>query len=162
MKKSKITAKSGIYTLLICVTQPVRIEVGRLGHKDFALGIYTYTGSAIGRSINLRTRVSRHLRFRKKLHWHIDYLLTSKVVVVIAVIYVETTQKKECQVAKGLEQLSEAQASVKGFGASDCLYECESHLHYFSNLVFEEVLTRVVNVYKEIFRGSPYIIFHVE
>jgi len=148
MNKNSIPSKSGIYTILVSVNQPLRIQVGSLGYKIFPVGIYTYTGSAIGKSISLRTRVCRHFSSNKKLHWHIDYLLTSKNVEVKGISYLETSDKKECQVANHIENLLDAKVLIRGFGSSDCLYKCTSHLHYFPNLDFDGVRSLIENVYQ--------------
>ena len=152
--RQKSLDKPGIYTLVIFVAQPVRTVVGKLGYQDFHPGFYTYTGSAIGRSTRLRVRVGRHLAFRKKLHWHIDYLLTSKVVTVKAVVYAETTSKMECQVVKEIKQQIGVKALVRGFGASDCRYRCVAHLHYYPGLDFDKLLNQIIKVYKKLFNDT--------
>ena len=115
-----IPAQSGIYTLIIEVARPIRVEVGQKGLKNFKLGFYTYTGSAIGQFISLKTRISRHLQSEKKNYWHIDYLLDEHDVDIRAVICLETHSNRECTIAKSLENLVDTQILVKGFGSSDC------------------------------------------
>jgi Uri superfamily endonuclease len=145
--------KPGVYTLIVEVAQPIRKKIGKLGFHNFPRGFYTYTGSAIGlRSLNLRTRIKRHLALRKKEHWHIDYLLNSEVTRISAVIYIETHSKIECQIARKLRGLNGGNIIVEGFGSSDCHEGCESHLHYFE-INFEELSVKVVELYEAF--GSP-------
>jgi sugar fermentation stimulation protein A len=62
----------GVYHLLIHLPQDTTMEVGKLGNFRFPAGYYVYTGSALG---GLESRIARHFRRKKRLHWHIDYLL---------------------------------------------------------------------------------------
>lgn len=137
-------------------------EVGRMGVCRFSPGLYTYTGSAVGVSTNLRTRVSRHLAREKKTHWHIDYILSGEVSRVRAVIFVESSLRAECEVALDIERLSGASIVIRGFGASDCHSECSSHLHYFRGLVLDDVLSEIIGVYKKVFGDSLPCIVLVE
>ena len=150
---------AGIYTLIIGVYRPSRIKVGKLGCLDLAEGFYTYTGSALGKSTNLKTRINRHLGLAKKMHWHIDYLLESEDTLVKAIIYVKTRFKGECYVTKGMERLGEVTVPMRGFGSSDCTNKCASHLHYFPNLSLEEAISRIINVYSVVF-GSRVTVFY--
>lgn len=106
------------YQLLIEVTDPVRVCVGRLGTINFAAGLYVYTGSA---RRNLEARVKRHLSTVKRMHWHIDYLLSAPGV---RVCEVRRSGEAECFV----NQRTEGAIPVSGFGASDCRAGCGSHL----------------------------------
>jgi Uri superfamily endonuclease len=119
----------GIYTLVLCLGQYRKVQVGLLGVIDFAAGFYSYTGSARGPG-GLK-RVDRHLSIlqgkRSTKRWHIDYLLphTSFCEVFIT----RTTQDLECQIAGSI---GERLTAVKGFGCTDC--DCASHLHYSQDL----------------------------
>ncbi len=108
------------YQLLIEVTRPVRVTVGRLGQFTFPAGRYVYTGSA---RRNFEARVARHLRHAKALRWHIDYLLAATEVCVVGVRrYVD----EEC----AINRATPGSLPVPGFGASDCRAGCGSHLKY--------------------------------
>ncbi|MFH0748883.1 MAG: GIY-YIG nuclease family protein [Candidatus Bathyarchaeota archaeon] len=156
MNEFRIPAKPGIYTLIIELSQRIQLTVGTLGFLDFSQGVYTYTGSAAGRTTNLQTRLNRHLRPVKEHHWHIDYVLTSKVATIKVIVYIKTHEKKECEVTRNIEQLASTEASIKGLGASDCHYGCTSHLHYFPGLGLEDVVSQVFDVYKRVFHpGKP-------
>ncbi len=115
---------TGIYVLLVGLEEAQEIQVGKKHSFAFEKGFYGYVGSAL---VNLQSRLARHLSTRKKLHWHIDYLLNNAIV--RAVIYAETSQKKECLTAQGL---SWRLPSILGFGCSDC--DCPSHLFFCRDL----------------------------
>lgn len=111
-------AKPQTYQLLIELTAPVRVRIGRLGSFDFPAGRYVYTGSALR---NFEARVSRHLSTSKKMHWHIDYLLAAPGV---SVREVRRYGEAECFV----NQRTAGAVEVPGFGSSDCRAGCGSHL----------------------------------
>ena len=118
---------SGIYVVIAELPKAMDIQIGRRRRDHFKTGFYGYVGSALS---GLEKRLARHLGNRKRLHWHIDYLLN--VATVRAVVYAETSQKKECPIA---HVLSGKLASKSNFGSSDC--NCSSHLFFcqdFKNL----------------------------
>jgi Uri superfamily endonuclease len=69
------------------------------------------------------TRLSHHLREKKRPHWHIDYLLLAASLREILLIGSE--KRVECAVAGALAGLFNC---VPSFGASDC--RCRSHLFF--------------------------------
>jgi Uri superfamily endonuclease len=108
------------YQLLIEVTRPLRVSIGRFGMHVFPAGRYIYTGSA---KRNFEARVARHLRKEKTLRWHIDYLLAAPGVRIAGVRrYVED----EC----AINRATPGSVLIPGFGASDCRAGCGSHLKY--------------------------------
>ena len=111
----------GTYILSLHVGETRRIVVGRLGALDFSRGAYLYVGSALG---GLEGRLRRHLRENKRLHWHIDYLLTCADV--REVWYREGEERLECEWARSLLQRSWIHPFEAPFGASDC--RCRTHL----------------------------------
>jgi Uri superfamily endonuclease len=106
------------YQLLIEVAAPVRVVAGRLGEFGFPAGLYCYTGSALR---NFEARIRRHLSPVKKLHWHIDYLLSAPGV---RIREVRRFCEEECLV----NRRTAGTLPVLGFGASDCRAGCGSHL----------------------------------
>ena len=106
------------YQLLIEVAVPVRVVVGCFGVFNFPAGLYCYTGSA---RRNFEARIERHLSAKKRLRWHIDYLLAAPGV---AIRDVRRTTEAEC----ALNQQLAGEVIVAGFGASDCRAGCVSHL----------------------------------
>lgn len=114
-------AGCGIYMLLITL-EDKEIPIGSMGEIHFEKGYYIYAGSA---ARNLKSRVSRHLRKRKKFHWHVDYLLSESEKVQAFPIYTE--KDLECRMASDLSEIADGR--VEKFGCSDC--SCPSHLFYF-------------------------------
>lgn len=112
------------YQLLIDVMRPVRCRIGRLGAFTFPVGRYVYSGSA---KRGLEARIARHLRARKTLRWHIDYLLSAADVRIVAVV---RSRHGECRLNRAVA----GRVVVPGFGASDCTQGCGAHLKFLGNL----------------------------
>jgi len=68
-----VLSTPGCYSLIIDLKRKKTIRVGKLGKAVFPAGTYIYTGSAMK---GLRARLGRHYTRVKKIHWHIDHLLT--------------------------------------------------------------------------------------
>lgn len=115
----------GVYILLMKLSRNSKIRVGKLGILDFRRGFYCYIGSGMN---SLEKRIERHLKRKKRKHWHIDYFLGKGKI--YRVIYAETSSRKECDLAGNLSERFE---SIKNFGSSDC--KCRSHL-FFSERKF--------------------------
>lgn len=109
----------GIYILVIEVKKDLKKSVGKLGDIFFSSGYYVYIGSAQN---NLEKRIKRHISKRKKLWWHIDYLLEEKDVVIKEVLFKMLDKSWECKIAKSIRGIP-----IDKFGSSDC--NCESHLY---------------------------------
>lgn len=107
----------------INVEHDTSIKIGALGICHFKKGIYIYTGSAMK---NLSKRIARHQRKEKKLHWHIDFLLTSENVELIEIVYYLSENREECNYNQLLIDKG-AEAVISGFGSSDCR-KCPAHL----------------------------------
>jgi Uri superfamily endonuclease len=120
----------GIYLLIIGLHEPRWIQIGGLGYRLFRRGSYGYVGSALR---GMRSRLDRHLKNAKRLHWHIDYLL--RYADIEAIVYGQYRRDEECGLAN---QLSSVFQSIPGFGSTDC--RCSSHL-FFSR--YRSPLTRV-------------------
>ncbi|NLI73880.1 MAG: GIY-YIG nuclease family protein [Euryarchaeota archaeon] len=119
-------SETGAYLLLIHLNEICSLTVGALGVIDFSEGIYVYIGSAMG---GLDQRISRHLRKKKKIHWHIDYLL--ELADNIDVLLAPSPIKLECELALIIAAMPSSIA-IKGFGCSDC--GCNSHLFHISDM----------------------------
>ena len=118
----------GTYILIIKVKRRIKdLKIGKLGRITFKKGYYLYVGSALGRSASLENRIKRHLSKKKKLRWHIDYLLARQEAEIESVIIIPSKKRTECLVSKSIERI--ADKTVKGFGSTDC--KCKGHLHYF-------------------------------
>lgn len=117
---------SGFYQLLIFLCNAKSISVGKLGTFSFLSGYYIYTGSAKG---GLSARIARHIGKRKKMHWHIDYLL--KHGKILSVKRFENGTLSECQLNQRTKNLTGSKIVAKGFGSSDC--KCKTHLIFFQS-----------------------------
>jgi Uri superfamily endonuclease len=126
----------GTYVLLLHAPYDFTLNVGELGNLPFKMGYYAYVGSALG---GLSQRVRRHLVKKKKIRWHIDYLLSRAPAV--DVIYARGRVRKECAIA---EKLAKRFEHIRGFGSSDC--KCGSHLFYSPN--FHMLLRHVILAFK--------------
>jgi len=109
----------GAYLLLCRLATERSIEVGSLGRIAFPPGTYCYVGSA---RKALSRRIGRHLRMRKTLHWHIDYLRAAADS--CTALPIRTADDLEHDLARALRSIAET--SVPRFGSSDCV--CGSHL----------------------------------
>ncbi|ABN70508.1 protein of unknown function DUF123 [Staphylothermus marinus F1] len=145
MSKYDIPKSKGYYVLFINVGKACRITT-RSGKKfNIKPGIYVYLGSAFGRG-GLYSRIMRHLRKRKKLFWHIDYLLTCKQVEIIEYLTIECSKNKcidyESFISRTLTNMFEP---IKGFGCSDKpkdtshLFYCGRSMHRCKSLI-EKIL----------------------
>ncbi|MHA1954368.1 MAG: GIY-YIG nuclease family protein [Candidatus Heimdallarchaeaceae archaeon] len=87
-------------------------------------GFYIYVGSAFGVG-GLSSRIHRHLRRSKKLHWHIDQITHSKNCTFYGVAAFPE-EKSECIISGKFEKMKEL-VPIIGFGNSDCKNLCSSH-----------------------------------
>ena len=124
--------------LVIKNDETTKIKIGKLGRLDFKKGYYVYVGSAMN---GLESRLKRHLSNKKKMHWHVDYLLKKSEITDI--IYNESEKKIECELS---QYISSKTSNIEGFGCSDC--ECDSHLYYFKNK--KEAIETVIEAYDSI------------
>ena len=113
----------GAYILVFEIKEDRNISIGAIGNLFFKKGFYIYVGSAMK---SLKSRVARHKRKKKNLHWHIDYLLTHTDSIKDFVI--KSNKKLECSIAKDIKDFSIK--NIENFGSSDC--KCKSHLFYFT------------------------------
>ena len=141
---------TGVYVLLLSVSEETVLDVGGLGTQTFPKGYYAYTGSALGKgSTNLKHRLAKHQRKQKQLFWHIDYLLANKNVTIEKTVATETTKKLECTINCYLKTLADTTIPVNGFGTSDCTNNCKSHLLYFPELGSTDFLVQKLVLYLE-------------
>jgi len=114
---------SGLYLLVMSLSQPVALKAGKLPLTQLEPGTYLYVGRA---RKNLKARVARHLRQEKKAFWHIDYLLQNTHVTSVGIRH---NFFDECSTIHSLHrQIPESRNPLPGFGASDC--RCDGHLLY--------------------------------
>lgn len=134
--------EKGVYTIIIHVRE-AEVRVGSLGVVSLAKGFYAYTGSGLGQgALSIRGRVLRHLNKRKKLKWHIDYLTSSELSIIVGVVASRADKEFECVIASAINLLAKP---IEGLGCSDC--KCISHL---ALLPFQEV-SDCMNFVREVY-----------
>ena len=115
------TVDKGVYIIVLKVRGVVDVSVGSLGNVRFYPGYYLYIGSGMN---GLSSCMSRHLKKRKNLHWHIDYLVD--VADDVRAYPIRGMQTSENHLS---ERVSEVYKSViPGFGSSDSRHE--THLFF--------------------------------
>lgn len=121
----QIKSNSGAYLLEIFISKPFKISKGRFAGLLLPEGYYYYAGSA---QKNLSQRIKRHLRKNKTLHWHIDYITSSRGNSITNFwIFEDAPKETECLLTERLIKEFNLRTEIKGFGSSDCR-RCESHL----------------------------------
>ncbi|HEU0021593.1 MAG TPA: GIY-YIG nuclease family protein [Dehalococcoidia bacterium] len=118
----------GSYALVLLLSANRELTIGKLGRFSFPSGCYLYFGSALN---GLESRLKRHLRPDKKLHWHIDYL--SRPAWIVQVWWTLSETRQECVWSQSALIHPGAITPVRGFGATDCRH-CLSHLIYLPSL----------------------------
>jgi Uri superfamily endonuclease len=116
----------GTYALLLSLSAPAAISVGRLGDHPIPRGFYLYIGSALGPG-GILARLARHSLLEKKRHWHIDYLRPAALLEQAWVM--ASNARAECHWAAAANGLPQSTTPMPGFGASDC--HCPAHLFHF-------------------------------
>jgi len=118
-----LPSASGSYALVFRSLESRQVSVGALGRVELRPGFLIYVGSAFGPG-GIRSRVTRHARKNKKLHWHIDYLR-------------RYLSLEEVWLTTAVERMEHVWADCLGarlkvahprLGASDC--RCPGHLFF--------------------------------
>jgi Uri superfamily endonuclease len=109
----------GSYCIIIKISKPFYEKISNKT-INFKKGYYVYIGSALN---SIEKRIERHLKRKKKKHWHIDYLLEKRDVKIEKIFIKESKKKEECKIARKILKFGEP---IKNFGSSDC--NCISHL----------------------------------
>ena len=118
----------GVYVLAMHLQHAAKLTVGHLGTFKFPEGYYLYVGSALS---GFAGRINRHLKRKKKMRWHIDYLLDVADLLWVD-LYETQSHSDECKLNASVAKLPGAKVVSPKFGASDC--KCRSHLHYFEKM----------------------------
>ena len=112
-------AAPGAYLLQIDLAEPLLVRMAGKFCADLSAGRYFYCGSAKGPG-GLRSRLARHMRRGKSVHWHIDQLTEHGAVTGAWIV----RNGRECALVAMLAPL---ETPIPGFGSSDCAH-CRSHL----------------------------------
>lgn len=130
----RLQKNPGTYALIFRTLHQRTISIGKLGKLKIRKGYYVYVGSAFGPG-GIRARVKRHIRIRKKPHWHIDYMRPA--LELLEVWFTYDPQKREHQWAGILMGMNKLPLPLLGFGSSDC--KCQAHLFFFSSpIIFKD------------------------
>lgn len=132
----------GSYGLVLTLSAPLDLMIGRLGVCSFPAGNYIYLGSASGPG-GLRARLGRHIQGTGKPHWHIDWLRQNAHV--DRVFFSTSLERLECTWSQTLARLPEAYIPVVKFGASDCRSGCPAHLVGFPTDIHHSLQERLQN-----------------
>jgi Uri superfamily endonuclease len=116
----------GAYILQIELAEAVLVSTARQPPIGLLPGRYFYCGSANGPG-GLSSRLARHMRHGKSLHWHIDQL-TERGAVTGAWI-VRNGRERDL-----VAMLAPLPMPIPGFGSSDCS-RCLSHLLYLPSTI---------------------------
>lgn len=116
-----LPGEGGAYALLIRLDEPLKLNIPKFRGHRLIPGDYAYCGSAYGPG-GIRARVSRHLRARKQLRWHVDRLTADGWIVQVGVI----VSGLECKLVAEI-MLRGGIIPLPGFGSSDCR-RCAAHL----------------------------------
>ena len=117
---------SGVYILEIRLDKKIKLKHPKFLNFQLKTGFYYYVGSA---QKNLSSRIQRHIRKSKKLHWHIDYLTSANETSVTKIFILSDADKKfETIIAENLT-LQKYKIPLPGFGSSDDKKN-QSHLFY--------------------------------
>ncbi len=115
-------AVPGAYVLALRLARPLAVRIGGGKRATLPPGMYLYAGSARGPG-GIRARAARHMRRRKRRHWHIDQLTgAASERAVLPVVGGD-----ECALMGEILALPGARMPMAGFGSSDCL-RCAAHL----------------------------------
>ncbi|MEM2484917.1 MAG: GIY-YIG nuclease family protein [Candidatus Caldarchaeum sp.] len=120
-----IATSRGTYVLAIHLPDSRRLKIGALGYRELEKGYYVYVGSA---RRHLAKRIARHLKKRKPLWWHIDYITSLPETNIVKVVATDRVGV-ECSLSSSLASMGKA---IPKIGSSDC--RCPSHLIYFPTL----------------------------
>jgi sugar fermentation stimulation protein A len=119
-------ADSGVYLFLFDLRRAATMRIGALGMCRLTEGGYGYVGSA---RRGLAARLGRHVRRRKPLRWHIDYV--TRLGVPVGALVWPWRPGRECRLAAALGEAGAGRVAVPRFGASDC--GCAGHLFLLSD-----------------------------
>ena len=115
----------GYYLLLLCIGEAIDLWVGRRIRLE--PGLYIYIGSAQN---SLYHRLKRHIKYSKRIHWHIDKITTWNRgrILGVAVCQSNVRDLEPC-ISRGL--YLRGYRGPEGYGSSD-KPESATHLYKIS------------------------------
>lgn len=151
MKVLKTTKEnSGTYLLEFLISSEFSFEnIKRLKSQTFPAGYYYYSGSA---QKNLKSRLARHLKLSKTVHWHIDHITTNPDFIFKSInIFNNAPKDLECNIVEDLTRIESVELLVPNFGNGDCS-TCESHLIYNKKRI---PYNHLLSLYQDMVRFIP-------
>ena len=115
----------GAYAVALHLSQPVPLALNAVSGSTAPAGWHVYLGSARGPG-GLKARLSRHLRRKKKVHWHVDRLTLRADLLLASTV----REGDECSLVERLLKEQDLMCLLPGFGSTDCR-TCPSHLLSF-------------------------------
>lgn len=105
----------GVYLLIIEIIKPLTITIRDMRYK-LEPGHFIYVGSAWG-SGGLTSRIARHIKKDKKIHWHIDQVTSTPLSAVKTICFLPGAPSNyESKIAR---ILSTKLDFIPGFGSTD-------------------------------------------
>ncbi len=133
----------GVYLLIIEITKPLTIAIRNTGYK-LEPGYYIYVGSAWG-SGGLKSRIARHIKKDKKIHWHIDKITSTPFTAVKTICLLPGAPAHyESSIASTLLTKLDF---IPGFGSSD---KREDTSHLFICRTYSKCLETIRSLEKTI------------
>jgi Uri superfamily endonuclease len=109
--------KKGIYLLEIYAPVEFKVTIKKFRDVEFPAGYYYYVGSA---QKNFASRIKRHLRSDKVVHWHIDHVTSINTNEITRIYYLENAGRNvEIELANLLISELNCKIIVERFGCSD-------------------------------------------
>lgn len=143
-----IDSNKGIYILELFAEKNFTISAKKFIDVTFPKGYYYYIGSA---QKSLKSRLERHLRKEKIVHWHIDHLTTHNSLNITNTFIIEGAKKfLEAEIANNFVDYFNAQIIVNGFGNSDTK-ETETHLFYKKDKIEISAFKDIINSNQRIY-----------
>ena len=97
------------YILVVRIEALASVSVGKHGDVHFEKGLCVYVGSA---RKGFEKRITRHMSPKKRLHWHIDYILESPQTEIVDVWFFH--ENKECETVERLMDSHDFMIAAKG------------------------------------------------
>ena len=121
----------GVYILVLELKNHLKINSNRFTWM-IKPGFYLYFGSARGKTAtNLRNRLLRHLKRKKKIFWHIDHFTSHSDAKTISIYYNTCSEITECSALQEIKDEFQESITISNFGSSDCKSNCGGHLLFF-------------------------------
>ena len=135
--------QKGTYCIIFNINSKLTITVKSGKTYNLSKGTYAYIGSAWN-SGGIKSRIKRHLKTKKRKHWHLDFITTSSQFEAKKIIAIPN-EKVECEIASLLNKIFKG---IESFGCSDC--NCHSHLFKITNS------QKLINILQNLYNIETY------